>query len=513
MRKARSPDEPPTDGTRRRRTPPEEPFALPNLDQIRPAMHQDLRDLRADYRRDEPPPEADGPEPPDDEEYYPEERRSGWLGNVLYVVALAFLAFLAGAYIVLARVAPYETLKGAYEAGLALIAQRTEFDDPLQTDLWADARSNAGGVTIVDRTRAFIGPTLFTSGHESAVYLIDIDGRPIHRWRLPFSEVWDETAAVSDPRPDPFVFIDKAYMYPNGDLLAVYTGVGDTPWGLGLVKMDRESRVIWKYLERAHHDVEVGADGRIYTLTQAMRDRPVDGMPQIELPFIEDFLVVLSPDGKVERRISLMDAVAASPYRKFFAALTDYARQDPLHTNAAKPVDGRRAAAVGGPATGGVLLSFRESSLVAMLDPETGRLIWGARGPWLAQHDPTMLENGNILLFDNLGSTAAWGNSRVLEFNPRNAAIEWSYLGSEKQPLESELRSGQQRLPNGNTLITESDGGRLLEVTRQGEIVWEYINPIRGGAGDRRIPVLSSGRRYAWTDLDPDLASAWRKAN
>jgi len=40
------------------------------------------------------------------------------------------------------------------------------------------------------------------------------------------------------------------------------------------------------------------------------------------------------------------------------------------------------------------------------------------------------------------------------------------------------------RLPNGNTLITESDGGRAFEVTQQAEVVWEFYNPHR--AGDNR---------------------------
>jgi hypothetical protein len=39
--------------------------------------------------------------------------------------------------------------------------------------------------------------------------------------------------------------------------------------------------------------------------------------------------------------------------------------------------------------------------------------------------------------------------------------------------------SGAQRLPNGNTLITEGAGGRLLEVTPQHELVWEYLSPYR----------------------------------
>jgi hypothetical protein len=38
-----------------------------------------------------------------------------------------------------------------------------------------------------------------------------------------------------------------------------------------------------------------------------------------------------------------------------------------------------------------------------------------------------------------------------------------------------------QRLANGNTLLTESSFGRFFEVTKEGEIVWEYVNPFFGG--------------------------------
>ena len=41
----------------------------------------------------------------------------------------------------------------------------------------------------------------------------------------------------------------------------------------------------------------------------------------------------------------------------------------------------------------------------------------------------------------------------------------------------SQFISGAKRLPHGNTLITEGSNGRLIEVTPDFEIVWEYINP------------------------------------
>src|SRR3546814_18741294 len=68
----------------------------------------------------------------------------------------------------------------------------------------------------------------------------------------------------------------SAHVFPNGDLLALYVGVGDSPWGYGLVKMDKDSNVIWKYLAHTHHDFDVAPDGSIYVLTHEVTDRVIE---------------------------------------------------------------------------------------------------------------------------------------------------------------------------------------------------------------------------------------------
>ena len=443
-------------------------------------------------------------------------RDGGWsrrIGSGVFLFAVGFLTFVAGALVVLERVPPYSFFKAAHQAGRASLAQLTDYDDPVYTDLWAKARRPERGVTIHDTARAYQGYTLYTSGHEAAAFLIDMDGRIVHSWRAPFSRVWDETSAVTRPRPDPLIYFRKAHLYPNGDLLAVYEGAGDTPWGFGLVKLDKDSNILWKYLERAHHDVEVGADGRIYTLTHRIRDAPVEGAEHLEPPLIEDFLVILSPDGKVETEVSLLEAQARSPaFRRFLEWLPAFTEEDPQHANAVEPIEGAAARHFPFARPGAVLLSFRATGLIVAFDPVTGQFVWGGPGPWALQHDPDLLPNGHILLFDNLGDLGPSGTSRVLEFDPATGAIVWSYGGTARQPFESNLRSDQQRLENGNTLITESDGGRLLEVTPAGEIVWEYLNPVRAGEGDRRIPILCWGQRFAAEDLDPAFLAGGTRA-
>ncbi len=115
------------------------------------------------------------------------------------------------------------------------------------------------------------------------------------------------------------------------------------------------------------------------------------------------------------------------------------------------------------------------------------------------QHDPSWLagaKDGELrLLFFNNGQkrpvkefsavdelvlpfTHAQGFARAegKPFGPDAPA--WSYSDPEK--FFSPFISGAQRLPNGNTLICEGKNGRVFEVTHDGKVVWDYLNPLGG---------------------------------
>ena len=432
----------------------------------------------------------------------------------ILILSVAFLAFIAGSLTMYTERFPSTYLADAYRGGLALWEQRTRFDDPYPSACWQPQRTEARGVTIYDSERTYDGLTLYTSGHGQTALLVSMAGEVVHEWSVPFSEVWDVSAGThQDPRPDQYIFYHKSVLYPNGDLLAVYEAVGDTPYGYGLVKMDRDSRPIWSYMGRAHHDMDLGEDGRVYVLTQDVTHDVIEGVEHLKPPRLDDFVVILSPDGEELKKIPLLEAFVDSPYRRMLNTVPWFANGDYLHTNAVDVISAEQAARFPFASEGQIVVSMRDIGVVAVLDPESEQIVWALQGPWLGQHDPDILPNGNILLFDNHGHYGAGGRSRVIEFDPETMELVWSYTGSEDHPFESGIRSGQQRLPNGNTLITESDGGRLLEVTREGDIVWEYLNPARrsdDGSESRDtdgdlIAVISAGQRIDPAGLDPDF--------
>jgi hypothetical protein len=378
----------------------------------------------------------------------------------------------------------------------------TAGDDLSETTMWYPSRRSEQGVTVNDASRADSGLTLYSSGHAQSAFLIDMAGDTVHQWTLPYSSIWDSSGEIRDPVADRFVFWRKVRLFPNGDLLALYVAHGPTPWGYGLARMDKDSNLIWKYLGPAHHDMDVADDGRIYTLMHRIRQHPVDGAPWIHMPVIADGVLVLGPDGTVEREIDILDAIRNSNYASWLTMVQFEFNGDSLHTNAIDVIDTETANRFPFVKPGQVLLSFRSINAIVVLDVASEQVVWALRGPWNAQHDPDLLTNGNILIFDNLGHIGEGGASRVLEFDPLTQEIEWVYSGDPAHPLESRTRSAQQRLANGNTLITESDAGRILEVSADGDIVWEYINPERLDADGSFTPVVFWAQRHDPATLD-----------
>jgi hypothetical protein len=186
--------------------------------------------------------------------------------------------------------------------------------------------------------------------------------------------------------------------------------------------------------------------------------------------------------------------------------VSSYAIADPLHANTVTLITEEAAASFAFGEAGQVLLSFRELGAIGVLDLASEQLVWATRGPWLGQHDPDVLPNGHVLLFDNYGHyEKPEGASRVIEFDPRTMEIVWQYAGSAEWPFASAIRSSQQRLANGNTLITESSGGRILEVTQGGDIVWQFVNPVRGGERNDKIPIVCWAERLDPAALDSTL--------
>lgn len=435
------------------------------------------------------------------------------IAKVLSFFALIFIVFIAGSVITKYKIFPYQYLEKPYrgmEAILYLIEQ-----GEYSPHVWVEATHSfdKSGVTRYNADKAYNGLTLYAPAHEHKAYLIDMEGKVVHSWEKKFSEIWPEQKHIPNEAltPDNMIVWRGLYLYPNGDLLAVYNATL-TPTGHGLVKLDKDSNVIWAYADTAHHFVDVGEDGRVYTLTLDIQIDGIDGVDKLNFPVMNDKVAILEADGTPVKSISILKALGTSPY---FKDVVDYLSReerldismstgqggDLLHSNTIRYIT--KAQAENHPIfkEGQLLLSFRTLDMLAMLDPEAETITWAMRGFFRAQHSPEILPNQNIILFDNQGPQSPVDVSRVMEFDPVTGKIVWSYTGSEKEPFYSWIRSHVDPLPNGNVLVTSMQNGRLFEVTREGEIVWEFFSPDRLPSNPKRVSGLHSAQRFAYEDL------------
>jgi hypothetical protein len=440
----------------------------------------------------------------------------GKLGLALQLTALCFIMFVAGAAISRFQLFPYGYLKDAFDAADALLVRERGDKVPFaigakpeHPEDWPAPPVREPGLTGLGRyqpQRAFDGYTVYTPvapGHP--IRLIDMQGATVHEWRLPTEELAGPRDDGLDLKPGERITIAYPRVFPNGDLLLVL-GVPPfyTPWGMGIVKLDKDSNVIWKFLKQAHHDLDIGPDGKVFGLLHSVVKEPWPGLERIQLPFIDDQVVVLDDNGKQLDVVSVLQAIQDSPYQ----ALLQYARPDRpkgdlLHVNSITYLDETTASFFPGASAGNVLLSLRQISVIAVLDIESRSIKWALRGPWHVQHDPDVLPDGNMLVFDNRGDILNGGGSRVVEFNPRTMKIIWQYPGDGGERMYTSIYGSQQRLPNGNTLISESNNGRLLEVTRTGDIVWEYRIPERKISNNgHEVATVVFGHRFAPGELE-----------
>ncbi len=341
-------------------------------------------------------------------------------------------------------------------------------------------------VTIHKKSAAYRGLNLYTSGHGPEAILIDMEGEELHRWRHEFDSVWPDWEHPEQVKPENRFYWRRAHLAENGDLFAIFEGYG-------LIRVDKDSKLLWAYPGKCHHDLHVVGNERIFLLTREGAMRGPNRAALVE------YITVLDMEGKELSRFNLEECFVGTPFEPMLEKAAKGG--DRFHPNTIEVLDGRLAPRSELFAKGNVLVSIRNMHTVAVIDPSKGKVLWAVADMWKYQHQPTVLDNGNMLIFDNLGYE---NHSRVLEFDPFTREEIWQYHGEPPETFHSTNLGSCQRLPNGNTLITESDFGRAFEVTGEGRIVWEFVNPHRGGKDKMYIATL-----FEVVRLPADFPTEW----
>jgi len=411
-------------------------------------------------------------------------------------VIISCLAVLAGCIFYLA---------GHRAAHLADEDSRLEQLRALPYIAWSkdDADASQSGVRVYDPAKASPGYNLYTDDAENA-FIMDMQGRIVYQWRFPSINGDWELAELLD----------------NGVIVALCVGKC-------FAKIDRDSKVIWINNIPAHHDIVALKDGSLLVVVY---------QPNVLYKFRNvkfDAMLRLDPDGKVLegwdtfKNLKQLQKIHAPQFLDFapkdktrkalvrtYMALRNIGRdralpcdapylegnEEPFLKRCVRKLDAAVRSKIGlneheyyhlntiktlpenslGERDrrfrpGNYLTCLRNCNTLVILDRDSKKITWSwGQGVLDWPHMPTMLETGTILVFDN---GIHRGYSRILEVEPLNGRIVWEYRANPEQSFFSEDRGSCQRLPNGNTLITESTKGRVFEITKEKEIVWEFYNP------------------------------------
>ncbi|CAO3589388.1 unnamed protein product [Absidia cylindrospora] len=329
------------------------------------------------------------------------------------------------------------------------------------------------GLTGVDHEKVQPGYTLFAPlSSEGRVYLINNDGETVREWHLPY-------------RPG-----RHARILSNGNL-AVNGALPAEPhlflmWekyrGGAMLQVDHQGKIVRSHYDQfAHHDAHHLDDGSIlYTtleaLTQEQAKQIQGGVTGSEAPAVNDtdlgqgivysdVIKQVDADNNVIWTWRAFDHLDKSD----FPLQPHYPREHWPLINTVYPLK-----------DGNILASLRSVSAVIIIERATGKIIWHLDHNTVAQqHNPTELDNGNILIFDNgaFRTNESVNFSRVIEVDRTSKKVVWQYKDRQPEFFFTPFMGSAQKLPNGNVLVNEAAFGRIFEVTVDGTLVFEYINP------------------------------------
>ncbi|MDR1512659.1 MAG: aryl-sulfate sulfotransferase [Propionibacteriaceae bacterium] len=386
------------------------------------------------------------------------------------------------------------------------------------------------GATLYDPARAWSGYTVFPSA--KGALLIDMRGHEVN--------LWPGTHGFPDKiLPGGFVLTttgqrDPKRGYMDGFDLVQLSWDGDVVWRFHDNEAIDDPGLPFATLARQHHDHQregstvgyfaPGAAPRTDGGTTLILVHQDVEDPRIsDKPLLDDRIIEVTWEGEtvwewrpVEHFAELdFDETARNALFRD-PALVGTGRGDWLHLNCVSTLGPNPWHDAGDERfhPDNIIWDARNANILAIVSKATGRVVWRV-GPdfsatpelrqlgWIiGQHHLHMIPAGlpgagNLLVFDNGG----WGGygapsglsrygfnsqhrawSRVVELNPQTLEVVWEHTArsagwADRSRFYSPYVSSAQRLPNGNTLLTEGSDGRLIEVTAAGETVWEYINP------------------------------------
>lgn len=314
-----------------------------------------------------------------------------------------------------------------------------------------------------------------------AVRIVNATGEEVYRWHIEWVDIWpqapDYLMEHELPKQRPGTHIHGAEILSNGDLVFNFEH-------LSLVSLNRCGKLNWKLPFRTHHSIFVDEDENLWVSAQIDHEKPIDGLPFIKPGFTEPYILKVSPQGEILLKKSVFDlmlennlpgALYANSKENFNPEVTG----DMFHLNDVEVYPHSKTP--GFFKGGDVMISLRNINAVFVFDSDW-KIKYRMSYEFVRQHDPDFVDGNTITLVDNnnVKEKSAGASSRILRKNVLTEESTVLFEGNETVPYFTDVMGKHQWLPNGNLLLNERYG-RVIEVSPQGKLVWEYNNLVKPG--------------------------------
>ena len=266
-----------------------------------------------------------------------------------------------------------------------------------------------------------------TAGCLAVVYAETGEVVHAYPYRVEALEASNIVAAEDYPyeRPLGWSFMDDVIVfgmdvYPNGDLLVVLHFRNTYPPGAGVARIAPDGEPRWYRQDFSHHWPSIGAAeialvpgkrvGRTQPMTYALGSQRRDMTCPLD-DLRDDYVTLIDGEGQLLQAISVLDALAASPYSGILERVRNNCA--PTHLNFAHRL-GPDAGGAPDLQPGDIVISLHTLDAFAVLDRDDYRLKRLVRGNFIGQHSVQHLRQAQFLLFDNWGSDGRHGPSRLV---------------------------------------------------------------------------------------------------
>ena len=299
--------------------------------------------------------------------------------------------------------------------------------------------------------------------NEDMIWLLNKDGKTKHSWNINYQRV----APKKDKKEHGGVH--GMLVLKDGSVLVAYDQ-GDV-----MARFDKCSKPIWIKPGHFHHSFDLAEDGTVWTWQgignayaqeQSIINFKTDTGEIINsINFITD---VLKKSDRTELNFSIPTNFKYKKYDKDF----DKEKDDIFHPNDIEVLKTEKAPLFPKFKAGDLLLSFRNTNLVAVIDVDTKELKWSMARPWIGQHDPDFGSDGKITVYNNHTDL---NQSSIIEIDPKTNKFS-DRFGKGNLKFYSAYMGKHQMLPNGGALIVSPGEGRVIEVDSRGNVAFEFNN-------------------------------------